>query len=78
MVTPELVKEYYDKFLTVASLVSSMTKNEFDDKVVSAAKELGKIPFIFDAVSYLLNLLEKKQLLTEDNLESFVSRIFKK
>lgn len=66
MVTPELVKEYYEKILSVATLVSAMTKTEFDDKVVAALKDLQKIPFIFEGIAYLLNLLEKKEMKVED------------
>jgi hypothetical protein len=64
--TKEQVKEYFDKILSVAVLVSSLTKTDADDKVVEVLKNLEKIPFIFEGIAYLLNLLEKKNISVEE------------
>lgn len=71
--TKEQVKEYYDKILSLAVLVSSLTKTDADDKVVEVLKSLEKIPFIFESVAYLLNLLEKKNV----NIEELGNRVSK-
>lgn len=64
--TKEQVKEYFDKILSVAILVSSLTKTDADDKVVEVLKNLEKIPFIFEGIAYLLSLLEKKNISVEE------------